>query len=174
MSFSLVTTALALSLFGAPPAGKPVKAAKPRADSCPVVGTANTDSSGHVSNYQGLPLKAGGVVVGYDADGKLGALKVSGNGIDMRFSEGVPGRIKSLAFARLLVVDKSLGSSSVMSAGEDLPSGIEPEQVQILLGDGSKARAVLFNESVDGQPCETVSVKGASGWKRCWGSCAAP
>lgn len=168
---------LATALLASPPAaGAPKKkGAGHSTGSCPFVGIAQLDSKGKASELTGEALpKEGTVLVAFDSEGKVGHVRVTSGGSDIRFSDGIPTRMKTMTLLRVLLVDKTFDRAQVMQPDEDLPAGTNPETVQILLGDGKAPKVGLIlkaDEDDASNTCDQLEAKVKGAWKMCWTNC---
>ena len=161
----LVAGLVAALSLGAKGAGK-------KGGSCPFVGVADIDKDGLVQNVQGLDPKSGGAVQAFDVDGSVGKLHVTSSG-DIKFSGGVPAKVKNAAFTHALLVEGSLKGLHVAEPEKDLPEGIFADAVQIYLADGKGGRVALVSipGENDADTCTEIDCKVGSAWKKCWSDC---
>ena len=172
-----MTSALLLAAIVAAGSGDSPKKGKGKSNpSCPYVGVAQLDPKGKVSDLAGTSLpKDGSQVTAFDNEGKVGHLRVTGGGSDLRFSDSIPSRMKSMSLLRVLLVDKSLDKLQVAQPEEDLPAEVNAEAVQILLTDSKGPRAALIlhtNNDDSSDTCDQIQAKVKGAWKMCWTNCA--
>lgn len=163
--------ALAALALNADPGAKPKAPRVVRENGCPFVGTADIDNKGEVQNVVGNELPPGGQSAdAFDVDGPVGKLRVTGSG-DLRLQGGVPAKVKNSTFTHVLVTD--VKSLRVAQPEKDLPQGVFPDAVQILLADHGGAKVVLLSipGSVGSDECSEIQAKTKAGWKRCWSDC---
>jgi len=170
MQSLLAAALLASVVLGA---NKPSKTAKKRAPSCPFVAVADIDSHGAVENLAGSGLpRAGTSVDGFDVDGPVGKLRVTGSG-ELRYSGSAPKKIRDAAFTHVLLVEGSVKRVHVAEPDKDLPEGIFSSAVTIYLADSKAGRVALVSipgQSAD-ETCSEIDVKVGGAWKRCWTDC---
>ncbi len=170
---------LAALVVAAPATGAKKKAKGPghSSNSCPYVGIAQLDPKGKTSELTGTALpKEATLVAAFDSEGKVGHLRVTSGGSDLHFSDSIPTRMKTMSLLRVLLVEKSMEHLQVMQADQDLPSGANPETVQILLGDSKDPKVALLlkaDEDDASNTCDQIHAKVKGAWKLCWTNCAA-
>src|SRR4051812_15383693 len=167
---SLLIAVLAASLLGAAPTK--AKGKGKGAATCPFVGTGDIDKDGNVQNVVGLDLKSGLGVQAFDVDGAVGKLHANGSG-ELRFSGGVPAKVRSSTFLHALFVADSVKGVHVAEPAKDLPDGIFADAIQIYLADAKGGRVALVSipGQTDDEACSEIDCKVAGKWKRCWTDC---
>ena len=175
----MVTALVLTSLLAAAPAGGAKKPKGPgrSSNSCPYVGIAQLDPKGKASDLSGSALpKEGSVVSAFDAEGKVGHLRVTSGGSDLHFSDSIPTRMKTMSLLRVLLVEKAMDHLQVVQPDQDLPAGANPETVQIMLGDSKEPKVALIlkaDEDDASNTCDQIQAKVKGAWKLCWTNCAA-
>jgi hypothetical protein len=140
---------------------------------CPFVGVADIAREGEVQNVVGGDLpRAGGSVLAFDGEGQVARLTMRGSG-ELRLAGEVPQKVKSNAFVHVLLVDAAVKKLRVLTPGKDLPEGIFPDAVEILLGDDSGPKVALVSLPGEGadDACSEIQCKSRGAWKACWTNC---
>lgn len=144
-----------------------------RENACPFVATADVNTQGEVENLVGNALPpTGDAVYAFDVDGPVADFRVYSSG-DLRLRGSVPAKVKNATFTHALFTSEK--RLHVTQPEKDLPQGVFPDAVQILLADGSSAKVVLLSipGSAGSDECSEIQAKVKGAWKRCWSDCRA-
>lgn len=146
---------------------------RPASSGCPFVAVADLDREGQVQNVAGSDLpRAGAGVLAFDGEGQVARLTVRGSG-ELKLSGEVPQKVKANAFVHVLLVDAAVKRLRVLTPAKDLPDGIFPDAVEILLGDDAGPRVALISLPGEGpdDACSEIQCKQKGAWKACWTNC---
>ena len=140
---------------------------------CPFVGIADIDREGQVQNLAGSDLpRAGASVLAFDGEGQVARLGMRGSG-ELRLAGEVPQKVKTNAFVHVLLVDAAVKKLRVLIPDKDLPDGIFPDAVEILLGDDGGPKVALISLPGEGpdDACSEIQCKLKGAWSACWTNC---